>query len=251
MKIKQNTKLQIDCIENLFNSYEIPKYDIAQNFPVFTNRRNLARFISHYEAFKDIIELPGSIIDLGVYKGASTFTWAKLCEIFCQTDILKKVYAFDTFEGFPSISIEDGTQNTDNDLIKGGYFSGNQMKDILEIAQDAMMFDKQIRDIKRIEFIKGNVCETIPEFILKKGNGLKVCLLNLDLDLYLPTKVALEFFVPKMVKGGIIILDEYAHETFGGETKAVDEYFIEIFGHLPKIQKFSWHSNPSGFIKID
>lgn len=75
-------------------------------------------------------------------------------------------------------------------------------------------------------------------------------ILNLDLDLYEPTKVALECFVPKMVKGGIIILDEYAHETFGGETKAVDDYFKATFGSLPKVQKFTWHSNPSAFVRV-
>jgi hypothetical protein len=53
------------------------------------------------------------------------------------------------------------------------------------------------------------------------------------------------------VKGGVIILDEYAVDTFGGESHAVDEYFMKTFGTKPSIQKFPWHSNPSGFILVD
>lgn len=54
-----------------------------------------------------------------------------------------------------------------------------------------------------------------------------------------------------MAPGGIIILDEYAVDTFGGESKAVDEYFIKTFGRRPSLTKFSWHSNPSAYIRVD
>ena len=46
-------------------------------------------------------------------------------------------------------------------------------------------------------------------------------------------------------------LDEYAVDTFGGESKAVDEYFTKRFGRRPAIRKFTWHSNPSGYIIVD
>ena len=195
--------------------------------------------------------MPGIIVDLGVFRGASTFTWAKLCEIFCPTDVRKIVYGFDTFEGFPSLSQEDGPVNLEQDVKKGGYFAGNSIEKDLYLAQEAMNYDRHLQHINRIEFIKGDVQKTIPEFIASKNNGLRVALLNLDLDLYQPTKTALEYFVPLMVKGGIIILDEYAVDTFGGESKAVDEYFKNALGIKPNIKKFTWHSNPSGYIEVN
>ena len=114
-------KLQRDELEQLFAKTKLSKYELIRNFPVFTPRLNLARFILHYELFKKIYQLPGIIIDLGVYKGASTFTWAKLCEIFCPSDVKKKVVGFDTFEGFPELSSEDGKESRNQDKIKGGY----------------------------------------------------------------------------------------------------------------------------------
>lgn len=244
-------KLQRKVLEDLFKGTDMSVFEMFRNFPVFTPRYNLARFLSHYELFKRIADIPGVIIDLGVFRGASTFTWAKLCEIFCPTDVRKVIYGFDTFEGFPSLSKEDGPEDLRQDLKKGGYFGGSSIEKDLDLAQIAMNQDKHIKHINRIELIKGDVVKTIPELLSRKGNGLRVALLNLDLDLYEPTKVALENFVPLMVRGGIIIADEYAVDTFGGESKAIDEYFERTYSTRPKIKKFTWHSNPSGYIEVD
>lgn len=242
---------QKEILEELFSNTQLSNFELFRNFPVFTPRFNLARFLLHYELFKKISNLPGVIIDLGVFQGASTFTWAKLCEIFCPTDVKKIVYGFDSFQGFPSISPEDTTKDGGVDCKAGGFAGGTSVENDLRLAITAMNEDKHLRHIDRIQFIKGDVITTIPNFINEQGNGLKIALLNLDLDLYEPTKIALEFFVPKMVKGGIIILDEYADKNFGGETKAVDEYFKYNFGFNIKIEKFLWHSNPSGYIEVN
>lgn len=244
-------KLQRELLEELYSETGLTAFEMFRNFPVFTPRFNLARFITHYEIFKKIYELPGVIVDLGVFRGSSTFTWAKLCEIFCPTDVRKTVYGFDTFEGFPSLSEEDNGEDLSQDRKVGGYHGGQTMEECLLKAQKAMNFDRHIKHLDRIAFVKGDAVNTIPEFVKAKGAGLKIALLNLDLDLYEPTRAALEYFVPLMVRGGVIILDEYAVDTFGGETKAVDEYFRKKFGSVPKIKKFPWHSNPSAYIEVD
>lgn len=243
-------RLQREALEALFNKTELSTFEMFRNFPVFTPRYNIARFLAHYELFKEITEVPGVIVDLGVFRGASTFTWAKLCEIFCPTDVRKVVYGFDSFEGFPALSEHDGPVDTVNDVRVGGYFGGTSIENDLSMARAAMNHDRQFPHIERVQFVKGDVVKTIPEFVKAKGNGLRISLLNLDVDLYAPTKVALEQFVPLMSVGGVIIFDEYAVDTFGGETKAVDEYFREHFGGRPDIRKFTWHSNPSGFVRI-
>lgn len=245
---ERRQKEELDCLYELTG---LSTFEMFRNFPVFTPRFNLARFLCHYELFKRVVDLPGVIIDLGVFRGASTFTWAKLCEIFCPTDVRKIVYGFDTFEGFPSLNVADGPEDRMQDVRIGGYFGGTTVERDLSMAQTAMNYDRHISHINRIEFIKGDVSETIPAFADDKGNGLRIALLNLDVDLYEPTKIALERFVPLMVRGGIIILDEYAVETFGGESKAVDEYFMSKFGKRAVIKKFPWHSNPSGYIEVD
>lgn len=242
---------QREALETLYENTELSAFEMFRNFPVFTPRFNLARFLAHYEIFKRIIEVPGVVVDLGVFRGGSAFTWAKLCEIFCPTDIRKVVIGFDTFSGFTKISAEDGPENPIQDVVPGGYFGGNSVEADLALAQEAMNHDRHLRHKDRIQFVKGDVCETIPRFVADQGDGLRVALLNLDLDLYEPTRVALEHFVPRMARGGVIVVDEYAVDTFGGETKAVDEYFVKHFGKRPRVIKFPWHSNPTGFIEVD
>jgi hypothetical protein len=244
-------RLQRQVLEKLYACTRLTPFEQFRHFPVFTPRYNLARFLAHYEIFKKIVELPGAIVDVGVYRGGSTFTWAKLCEIFCPTDAKKVVYGFDTFCGFPNLSPQDDPEDGEQDRCPGGYDGGPGIEADLALAQEAMNQDKHLRHLNRIELIKGDIKETAPAFVAAKGHGLRIALLNLDVDLYEPTRVALKYFAPLMVSGGIIIVDEYAVPGFGGESLAVDEYFVETTGRKPFIKKFTWHSNPSGFIVIE
>jgi hypothetical protein len=111
--------------------------------------------------------------------------------------------------------------------------------------------DRHIAHCPRIELVPGDVCETVPAFVEHKGHGLRVALLNLDVDLYAPTRVALECFGPRMVQGGIIVLDEYGSTHSVGSPKPWTSTFGGRFGHRPQIRKFPWHSNPSAYIVLD
>lgn len=247
----ENERLQKDLLESLFEGTSLSPFDMFRNFPVFTPRYNMARFLAHYELFKKMYERPGVIVDVGVFRGASTFTFAKLSEIFCPTDVRKVVYGFDTFAGFPSVAPEDGGDAPEIDRSQGGFKGGSTILRDLDLARRAMNADKHLGHIERVKLVEGDIRATIPRFVEQEGAGLRVALLNIDCDLYEPTKVALEHFVPLMVHGGIIILDEYALVTFGGESKAIDEYWQNTFGKKPNIQKFAWHSAPSGYIQVD
>jgi hypothetical protein len=242
---------QRETLEQLFETTGLSTFEMFRAFPVFTPRVTLARFLAHYELFKQIIEVPGAIVDIGVYRGASAFTWAKLCEIFCPTDVRKRVYGFDTFQGFTGLALQDGVENREQDVRPGGYAGGASIESDLLRAREAMNHDRHLKHVERVEFVKGDVARTVPDFVAQQGQGLRVALLNLDADLYEPTRVALEHFVPLLSPGAVIVLDEYAVPTFPGESHAVDEYFVQRLGRRPRIQKFPWHSNPSGFITVD
>ena len=242
---------QREALERLFASTSLTAFEMFRAFPVFTPRVTLARFLAHYELFKQVVEVPGVIVDIGVYRGASSFTWAKLCEIFCPTDVRKRVYGFDTFEGFPSLAAEDGAENPGQDVRAGGYAAGGTTEADLRLAREAMNHDRHLAHVERLEFIKGDVAATLPSFVQQQGQGLRIALLNLDADIYEPTRVALDQLVPLLSPGAIIVLDEYGVPTWPGESRAVDEYFVQRFGRRPTVHKFPWHSNPSGYIRVD
>jgi hypothetical protein len=70
--------------------------------------------------------------------------------------------------------------------------------------------------------VKGDVTVTIPEY-LEKNPHLIISLLYLDLDLFEPTKTAIQYFLPRMPKGSLIVFDELNHPDWPGETLAVVE----------------------------
>ncbi len=78
----------------------------------------------------------------------------------------------------------------------------------------------------------GDVAETIPAYV-RTNPGMRIALLHLDVDLYNPTKVALDMY-PLVVAGGVVVLDEYGMTDFPGESAAFDEYFG---AERPKLRK--------------
>ena len=85
--------------------------------------------------------------------------------------------------------------------------------------------------------------KTLPKY-LEKHPELRITLLHLDVDVYEPTKLALEQLYPRVIEGGIVVLDNYG--VFYGENEAVEEYFK---GKMPEIKKFSMSRSPCYFKK--
>lgn len=86
-------------LESIVRDQQSSLADVLRHWPAYVQRRTLPRFLAHYELFKKVMDLPGCIVELGVFRGASFFTWANLLETFHTNDRSKKVYGFDHFEG--------------------------------------------------------------------------------------------------------------------------------------------------------
>ena len=94
--------------------------------------------------------------------------------------------------------------------------------------------------INMVELIKGNAVKTIPKY-LKENKHTLISLLYLDFDLYEPTKVALENFLPRISKGGLVVFDELNQKRWYGETVAMleklnlNKYELKQMPHEPNI----------------
>jgi hypothetical protein len=191
-----------------------------ENFPKYVKRQNLTRFLVLYEIFKKIINVKGSIVECGVNNGYGILSWTKFSAILEPVNLTRRIYGFDTFEGFPDISDKDKSQSSDHvkvgDLSADTYDEINALSDI----HDSTRF---LGHIPKIELIKGDAVKTIPDFI-DQNRHLVVSLLYLDFDLYEPTMVALENFYPRMPKGSIIAFDELDNPLWPGETEAMVEF---------------------------
>ena len=82
-------------IEGLIKLNEIPLHYIFGSPGIYTRKINLVRLLAQYELFQMSRDVPGSIVECGVFQGAGLLFYAKLIEIFCSGDRWKKVYGFD------------------------------------------------------------------------------------------------------------------------------------------------------------
>lgn len=189
------------------------------NFPKYVRRQALTRFLALYEIFKQILPIKGSVIECGVYEGFGLMTWARLSAILEPVNFTRRVYGFDTFQGFQSVSRKDKT-GISNAVQRGGLYadSYDELRELAAI-NDSTRF---IGHIPKVTLIKGDATNTIPQFI-KDNPHLLVSLLFLDFDLYAPTKAALDHFLPRMPAGAILAFDELDNPLWPGETEACVE----------------------------
>ena len=103
-------------------------------------------------------------------------------------------------------------------IKKGDLYadSKSELEELITIYDS----DRFLGHVQKVKLIAGDACKTIPLFI-EKHQHVVVSLLFLDFDLYEPTKIALENFVPRMTKGAVIAFDELDNPLWPGETKAL------------------------------
>ena len=196
----------IDNSDKLWDSYN--------NLLISNDVNRIRKMIARYELYKKTINVPGDIVECGVFKGAGLFLWLKYL-LITTSGSPKKVIGFDTFDHF-SEQVLAYEEKSKEDYVNESNFIGSSIDEILSIADE--MGEKD-----RIELVKGEFTKTSIGY--KNDNpGFRISLLNLDFDTYAGPAAALDVFYDLVVPGGIIIFDEYGQRGWG-ESDAVDEFF--------------------------
>jgi hypothetical protein len=203
---EQRSKLISECS---------PEY-IADAPFVFANRIQITSMLSRIELFKMVMDVPGAIIECGVYKGNSLMLYLQMSLVLEPYAINRSIYGFDTFAGFRSIDSTADPSDINETMFSETNYS------LLERAIQLHDVIRPVSSIPRCELIRGDIVQTVPQFVKGKPE-LCVAMLILDTDLYQPTKVALTHFLPLMPKGGLVVLDEVCYRNFAGETQALKE----------------------------
>lgn len=171
---------------------------------------------SIYQSLKYINDenIEGDIVECGVYNGN---TMAFIGEISDEFNLNKKIWGYDTFDGF----VENSFTDKDIDFKTGKkviydssdiYYSLNEVKNNIK-QNNNKNFQKYI-------FIEGNILETLN---IKENFPNKISFLRLDTDIYKTTKKQLEILYDKLVPGGVLHIDDYG--ICPGVKTAVDNFF--------------------------
>jgi len=181
------------------------------------------RVFSLIESVRYVIsnDIPGSIVECGVWKGGSMMAAAyTLLKLNCQD---RDLYLFDTFEGMSipttlDISPVEGDASKKFEETKIDADSSKWCNESLDEVKKAVYSTGY--DVQKIHFIKGKVENTLP-----KNAPKNISILRLDTDWYESTRHELIHLFPLLSKGGVIIIDDYYY--WKGQKKAVDEYFSQ------------------------
>jgi O-methyltransferase len=149
------------------------------------------QIMSLVDAIKDV---PGDLAELGVARGAS----AKMIAARAPGRVL---HLFDTFEGLPDPSAKDSAR-----------FKKQQYRHSLEEVQD------YLKGHGTLCYHKGLFPETAQDI-----PNARFAFVHLDGDLYESTIAGLEWFYPRLNKGGILVCHDY--DTSAGVNRAFEEFF--------------------------
>lgn len=220
-------------IKRFNNLSETDIWNSENIYHLKTDITRISKLIYHYEIYKKIVSLPGDVVECGVFKGISLTRFLTFREIL-ENKNSRKIYGFDVFGKFP----KPKNQGDRKFLKKWEKNSGDGI-DIDELNKILLK-----KNFSNFELVKGDVKKTIPN-IIKKTSNLKIAFLHLDMDIYEPTKFVLKTLFKYVVKGGVILIDDY--NTVFGATKATDE-FLDTNKNL-EIKKLKFNNNPSFIIK--
>lgn len=184
-------------------------------------RKNIRVMINHIVQNKVV----GDILDVGVYKGGSS-----IIAINALTKLKSQeynIYLYDTYEGMPK---PDPKLNGEHILKRYNKFGPNKwaVGTLQEVQNNIKKRTKY--PLEKIHYVKGLVEDTLINHPHKQ-----IAYMRLDTDFYESTKIELETLYPKLVSGGVVIIDDYKTK-FQGCTNAVNEFFTSINIPLSKIK---------------
>jgi hypothetical protein len=197
----------------------LPEYGHQWNLhsQVTTRRQSLSRFLYYTALYEQILDIPGVICEFGVQWGATLTTLINLRGIYEPFNHSRRIYGFDTFEGFAVVDPKDGIH-----AKPGDYRTRDDYEDTLEEILAIHEANAPLAHIKKFALIKGDASVTIDSW-LQENPHVIVSMAIFDMDVYAPTKSVLERIVPRLTKGSLLVFDELNNPAFPGETLAVQE----------------------------
>ena len=233
----------VDRLAVMFDKCSLTLQEKMVNPGLFIRHQELSYLLANFEVFKLIQNVKGSIFYFGVYHGGGFMTWANMSAALEPFNHTREVIGFDTFSGYPSIGEKDKTHGKSfGTLIEGGFASDSQ--EFLEALFDLFNENRPLSHIPKTKLIKGDVCQTLPEYLSRNQHTLASAVV-LTINLYEPTKTALELLWPRIPTGGVVVIHSLNEEYYPGATVAV----LDVLGSNVMINTFPYAPNLAYIVK--
>lgn len=98
---------------------ENKQWDYENGFYLTSKPYRIGNILSHYELYKKIVNLPGNVVELGVFKGGSLIQFATFRELL-ENENSRKIIGFDIFGEFPKATVVDSDKKFIENFGKNG-----------------------------------------------------------------------------------------------------------------------------------
>lgn len=177
------------------------------------NLRSAERKFAVRELVRSLAEVPGDTAECGAYQGATSY-------FICRERGRGPHHVFDSFAGLSSPGIEDQADQAHVDTWQAGDLAAAE-----EVAR------RNLAEFPWVQFYPGWIPDRFPDVADRT-----FCFVHIDVDLYQPTRDSLEFFYPRLARGGMIVCDDYGFANCLGAKQACDEFAAAVHEpliHLP------------------
>ncbi len=167
--------------------------------------------------------LSGDFAECGVWRGGSVMAMAHALNERQVSD--RRIWLYDTFAGMTDPTVEDveeGTGVTAAEMLATTEVGdGNNVWCVAGRADVEANLRTTGYPMDRFSLVEGDVAVTLHDSVPDS-----ISLLRLDTDWFESTRISLKVLYPRLVPGGVCILDDYGH--WQGARRAVDEYFAAL-----------------------
>lgn len=214
LNLYNNSNNKINTNQDIFDNFN--------GFMISPDRNVFNKLYSRIKFYEMVKNIPGDIVECGVFKGTGLLTWLKILDMN-EPNSIRKVIGFDFFD---KSFVEDIDDDTDKKLMDQVFKRCEDLDDE-EISKkgiaNKLIYSGFSDD--RFELVKGDIIKTSNDYLIGRP-GFRISILYLDLDLDEPTYETLNNLWNNIVKGGIIVFDEYAYHSWS-ESNGVDRFLAE------------------------
>jgi hypothetical protein len=212
-----------------FKRYPGTEEEIERSLGLFLRGSLLARILAVTDLYRQIVALPGTIFDVGTWRGQTAVLCENLRAVFEPLHFNRRIVCFDTFQGYKGFSTKDRPTELHHDgtytLAGEGYAELLSRLLVLHEKSNALG-----NNHGKHRVIPGDCRQTIPAFFEANPNEY-LALAFFDVNAYEPTLDAFEAVWPRLVPGGIAAFWQLSRDTIPAEARVYAEKILPRYPH--------------------